>query len=144
MSEEHTPCREGIELRCANCGEVVSCHGEGFSSIVTELLADDGLGFGTLLSALLLSGWEFEVSQLVVDGNPRVTLRGTPVNTYGRPRLDKRDVTAMWERRPTGWVADSAMTGYQAIGGGLFRPASATELATLVLASPASWIRVPH
>ncbi|WP_433677995.1 hypothetical protein [Nocardia sp. CA-119907] len=144
MSEQRTPCRESIELRCARCGEVVSCDGHGFSSIIAELVADDGLGFAALISALLLSGWEINISQLVVDSNPRVILFGTPVNAYGRPRLDKRDVTGIWERRPGGWVAGNRMTGHQAIGGGLFTPATANELAKLVIASPASWVRIPR
>ncbi|MGW4769879.1 hypothetical protein ACWEO2_17765 [Nocardia sp. NPDC004278] len=144
MSKEHVPCPKSIELRCAGCDQVVSCDGHGVSSIVAELLADEGLGFGTLVSALLLSGWEITVSQLVVDGYPRITLLGTPLNQYGRPRLDKRDVTAIWERQPTGWKAGQRMTGYQAIGGGLFTPASATELAKLVIADPATWVYIPR
>ncbi|WP_062989924.1 hypothetical protein [Nocardia anaemiae] len=144
MSEERTPCRESIELRCAGCGEVVSCEGNGGRSIISDLLTETSLGFADLISALMLSGWEVNLSQLVVDGNPRITLMGTPVNEFGRPRLDKRDVTALWEHRPEGWGAAAHSTGFQAIGGGLFRPATAPELAMLVMDSPAVWVYRPR
>ncbi|MBF6333339.1 hypothetical protein [Nocardia transvalensis] len=143
MADENA-CRDSIELRCAGCGEIVSCHGPGFTYIASELIDNDHLGFGALVSALILSGWEFSVEQFVVNGNPRIAVQGRPVNPFGRPRLDKRDVTALWERRTDGWVPGERMTGHQAIGGGLFVSATANELATLVSADKASWVRIPR
>lgn len=134
----------GIELRCARCDQVVSCDGVGSGYIATELAEADDLGFTALISAMILSGWEFTVEQLVIDGNPRIALRGQPVDQSGRVRLDMRDVTAVWERRPNGWVLGTRMTGHQAIDGGPFIAATVNELATLVNHSPASWTRVPH
>lgn len=143
MSEQSTSCRESIELRCAGCGEVVSCDGPSHShdhlSIVTELMAENRLGFGDLLSALMIASWDVRIQPGVLRGNPRVVLIGTPVTKHGYPRLDKHDVIAIWERPPGGWEAGK--TGHQPIGGGPFTPATAAELTKLVSASPASWVR---
>ncbi|WP_109523580.1 MULTISPECIES: hypothetical protein [Nocardia] len=136
-------CRVGLELTCAGCGQVVSCHREGFDYILRELLEQAELGFGQLLSALVLSGWDITVHQLVVGDFPRVIVMGTPVDRDGRADLTKSDVTAIWERRPEGWVAGTNTTGFQRISGGAFRPESALELAGLVTQSPAVWSRVP-
>ena len=136
-------CRVGFELSCANCGQVVSCERDSGDLIARELIGDAELGFAELLAALIMSGWDIQVHQLVIDGNPRLILMGQPVDKYGRPDMDKHDVTAIWERRPTGWVAGTGMSGFQRIQGGVFRPCSARELAGLVAQNTASWVRIP-
>ncbi len=136
-------CGVSVELSCARCGQVVSCPREGFDYILRELLEHTELGFGQLLSALILSGWDIDLHQLVVGDYPRVILMGTPVDRDGRMDVTKSDVTAIWERRPEGWVPGTNTTGFQRIQGGAFRAESALELAGLVTQSLAGWARIP-
>ncbi|MET7773751.1 hypothetical protein [Nocardia sp. NPDC005366] len=138
---EGPACGVSFELSCANCGQVVSCERDDSDYIARDLIASDDLGFGALLAALVVAGWDIQIHQLVVGEYPRVIVMGTPVDRNGHTAINKHDVTAIWERRPEGWLAGTKTTGWQRIQGGALHPESAGELARLVAASPADWVR---
>ncbi|MFG1796712.1 hypothetical protein [Nocardia sp. NPDC049149] len=112
--------------------------------IIRELYVDKTLRYAELLTAMSIAGWEFEVSQLVVDDSPRVIMRGVPVTEYGRPRLEQREICAVWEYHSGAWQVGGFGTGSQAIGGGLFLQATTDELVDMVADAPASWAHTSH
>lgn len=112
--------------------------------IIRELYVDKTLRYTELLTVMSIAGWEFNVTQLVVDGNPRVVLRGVPVTDYGRPRLDQREICAVWEYNCGAWEVGGFGTGSQVIGGGLFLAATTDELVDIVADAPASWAHTDH
>lgn len=112
--------------------------------IIGKLVTDKDLRYAHLLTAMSIAGWDFTVCQLVVDGNPRVTLWGSPVTEFGRPRLDKREINAVWEYHSGAWQVAGHGTGSQAIGGGLFTPATPADLVAMVTDAPARWAHIEH
>ncbi|MEU7214499.1 hypothetical protein [Nocardia iowensis] len=112
--------------------------------VIRELYVDKTLRYTELVTVMSIAGWEFTVCQLVVDGNPRVNLRGVPVTEYGRARLGQREISAVWEYRSGAWAVGDYGTGSQAIGGGLFLPATTDELVDMVANAPASWAHTDH
>ncbi|WP_067839738.1 hypothetical protein [Nocardia lijiangensis] len=138
MSEQRGS-RKHIELTCAGCGQVVSCDCNGFGYIATELVANDELGFGALISGLIVAAWEFEVSQILVDDLPRVTVVARPESEFGKPRPDIGEMTAVWMLRPGGWINDAVATGIRPTSRREFRPVPAKLLARMVTAHAPSW-----
>ncbi|MFG1796713.1 hypothetical protein [Nocardia sp. NPDC049149] len=94
MSEQRTGCRESIELSCARCGHIVSCDGHDHTSIITELMVNDSLGFSDLLSALVVSSWEIRITPRLAEGQTHVFLVGTPVDRHGFRRFSRNEVLA--------------------------------------------------
>ncbi|MGV9611347.1 hypothetical protein [Nocardia xishanensis] len=140
MSEQRGA-REHIELTCAGCGQVVSCNCNGFGYITSALVANDELGFGALISGLIVAAWKFEVNQTLVDDLPQVTVIARPKPEFGKPRPDIGEVTAVWMLRPGGWIADAVATGIRPASRREFRPVPATVLAQMVTVHTPSWAR---
>ncbi|MFI6045299.1 hypothetical protein ACIA8C_26965 [Nocardia sp. NPDC051321] len=134
MNEECTPGTSDAHASGDHCPEWV----------IRELVVNKDLRFTELMTVMSIYGWEFTICQLVVDDNPRVNLRGLPVNEYGRPRLDKREISAVWEYRSGAWEVGAYSTGSQAIGGGLFMQATPADLVAMVTNAPAKWAHTDH
>lgn len=142
VNEQRTGCREGIELSCARCGQVVSCGGRDHTSIITELMVNDRLGFSDLLSALVVSSWEIKIAPRFVEGRTHVFLVGTPVDQYGCRRASRNEVLAAWERLTSGWTPREPLTGCWPSDGSGFQSLTSRELVRYVSDNPASWLRV--